>query len=1284
MEVKMITGIAIGILTGIMSNLSYDLLFHEDEISEKTKEAYENAKKRFYKKYDSEYGDELNSFLERQQNIDSIVKSLFFSEKKLTIEDIDARSFNASNNATQNAVIDFINFFHEEVHKDFLLDRILTEKEFMDKSTRNQNEIIEEITKNTKGIEGLKRFFVETLNNSFNKFKGTIAFDIALSNQTLNMGSMEPPNLINNGVNRQDNVNFIMKEINEKTWLHLKGDVGSGKTQFLLLLSQMFKGQHVWINLKDYSNEQSIPIINTTLASFTKTKPSNSSYSWYEKAISKLNKNDIIVIDDLPNLILNNSISDLVVKLVSECQIKGIKILSSGSYGIGLKIKQQLENDFIKSTMIPIFNENEIEELLHLKGAPKIEVKKLSTWIGVIAKNNPSIVNTIADYLSFKNWDISGDVFEKINNGHHLDELMSEIQNILIDNIADEDTKQLLYRLTIINNEFNNHYVREISQIEPVIKNPYEKMNNLLGNWITKNGQSYTVSPLVSKFGELNLDENIKCLIHLKIVKLIVEKEILTPLEIMNLIVHLISAKEFNEAARALLNALNELEEHGIEKDYWGLTLIWNEMPIPNEIDYDLKLMLRTKQFIVRNKLGESVEYILKDLDELIFNTKYKTCSDSTKTFATFLLTIHSLDSHVLNSIKYLKEALKIYDPKIFDQSGISIFPEEIIWFTAIKIKNSTQLIEWINMLDSLTAEQFERARRSEIFKECCLVLANNIWLHEHKKEKVERKWDKVLLQLQELEQLAERKDIQLLKVSARRSRMVVLGEYLQKLDEAEALCSDILETQTLTEEEEFLIISMMGKQLFLQKEYEKAKVYFERAINIDCESFQMERVDALMELSQCKGLSNNSLASNLVKDALNIIEKEEYFHDIQFANVLGEYSVSLWLEGKFEEAFYPLEKATEILLKSDISSPMEKRTGLILGHVAGYYSSIARSGQPPEKVIGGEVYVAPFRGIFLGENTDFGGLFNRRKFAHLTTILFKYAESIGNQQSAKRWLYKGYEMIRELGIKNSMASVHLLHLTTYLILDEKFDEAVDVSFMAFELIHCGAIMNSVNETDFILEDIDVEKTLTLNEELKNVIYLDAVRSSIVPIMVYICTISLNAKKTAEDLVVKAIKVTDKYREDEEYTELWNGLRDMFHSISYPENNVIQIYKKYEALNEFHKSILQGVSYIVSTLNCEPKQALHFQHNFIVWLDNIFRNDSFGKEKILKVYFTEYWIKSYVKDRDQFNNTHIIDEEFKNALKSEGSDIIKDILKVINIGFNLPINPDVQSYLYQK
>lgn len=138
------------VISGVCSNRVYNSLYNinlEDKISE----CYYMAEERFYKKFENEFGDKLNSFLTRQQNIDYLKETILFKIKEpISSNEFNNKSYNAEIKNVDIKIIDeFIKIFLEIVKEDYELNRIIIENDHI-REQNNINEMIKEMFNTVK------------------------------------------------------------------------------------------------------------------------------------------------------------------------------------------------------------------------------------------------------------------------------------------------------------------------------------------------------------------------------------------------------------------------------------------------------------------------------------------------------------------------------------------------------------------------------------------------------------------------------------------------------------------------------------------------------------------------------------------------------------------------------------------------------------------------------------------------------------------------------------------------------------------------------------------------------------------------------------------------------------------------------------------------------------------------------------------------------------------------------------------------------------------------------
>ncbi|MEX1014869.1 MAG: hypothetical protein WDZ80_06965 [Candidatus Paceibacterota bacterium] len=126
----------------IIKRLLNDIFGKEnDELTRKVYGALEVATDRFFEKYGDEFGEASNSFLAREENWQIILSSIYYSSGPLQPSDLNPKGFTDVKNATPLAINFLISCIEEEMHKDWFLDKILTEKFHQKKVVENQDKM---------------------------------------------------------------------------------------------------------------------------------------------------------------------------------------------------------------------------------------------------------------------------------------------------------------------------------------------------------------------------------------------------------------------------------------------------------------------------------------------------------------------------------------------------------------------------------------------------------------------------------------------------------------------------------------------------------------------------------------------------------------------------------------------------------------------------------------------------------------------------------------------------------------------------------------------------------------------------------------------------------------------------------------------------------------------------------------------------------------------------------------------------------------------------------------
>lgn len=142
------------ILLGVSGNTIYEFIKlsvkhifgqNNNEVTDKIYNAFETAVQRFYERYGNEFGNLSDSFLAREENWQIILKSMFYSNSRIITDDLIPEGFQEAKPATIESMNYFIEELYKEMKKDFFLDKIIKEKEFMVNTTEKINKVLKKI-----------------------------------------------------------------------------------------------------------------------------------------------------------------------------------------------------------------------------------------------------------------------------------------------------------------------------------------------------------------------------------------------------------------------------------------------------------------------------------------------------------------------------------------------------------------------------------------------------------------------------------------------------------------------------------------------------------------------------------------------------------------------------------------------------------------------------------------------------------------------------------------------------------------------------------------------------------------------------------------------------------------------------------------------------------------------------------------------------------------------------------------------------------------------------------
>lgn len=840
--------------------------------------------------------------------------------------------------------------------------------------------------------------------------------------------NISPPPIPIKHSKRTSLIESLKLELTNATLLHIRGEIGTGKTQLCNLLVIDIGKPIYWFRIRQYKDQ--LPPLMVELKNSIENSRGLRLPKVFSKALRIL-PNSILVLDDLPNLVECN-IEESFYQLLEICKKYNILIISSSNYDLPQSIFQY--SDAIKSIHIPNFTEDNTIELLQTYHAPE-RIIKLANLINLFSDSHPYLIMTTINYLNSQKWEID---YDSLFKNKFIENELEYFQKMLNTTVKDVDTKELIYRLNSIGRTVTTEEIRLVSSVKPSIMHPIEKINTLLNNWIFKEGENeYLLSPLIYKLGPNNLDPQVEKNINFTLGTHIFNKETVNPYDVFRGISHLIKAKEINTAGFRLFQALHSIaqNEDVHEDDVMGIHLFWSHGNLPPEMDMGIQLFIRTMQIIVQAKFGKATAILYSDY--LNLESKLKVSATEFDSLS-LLLSYFMLAQFHFSGVIYGQKAYMVVANMSEDQKQKLDFPDslngepiEVFLFMNIQdIKNIEDLSTWISFIKSIDTEKLKELFESEFALISLKILKNNIrkrFLSEDDNKVVSR----LLL---DLAQFAYENKTMILWAYLVASAIECLLKKETNIDDANLLLEQSLE-QTDNRELQLLISNNFAMFCVDKEEYKKALSVYTKFIDLDNTPTLGDEalVDSYVYASIAFAKTEqNDQAKTYLDKALKLYLTTEDYSELFLSNIHGEYSILLWNMGLYHECIDSCEKILVYIEKYITEETNEecKSVAMVLGHILGYFYPILSGNTAPEKTADGSVYVIPSNRFFLYTGKEVGSLFDIEKLFVLYFHMYNFFYILNDSNKGNYYLHKAFEVSKKSTLEDLKI---LLYKDTYL-----------------------------------------------------------------------------------------------------------------------------------------------------------------------------------------------------------------------------------------------------------
>ena len=267
----------------------------------------------------------------------------------------------------------------------------------------------------------------------------------------------------------------------------------------------------------------------------------------------------------------------------------------------------------------PYFSEQEVHMLVGMYGGEPETWGRLAYFSG--ANGHPQLTHAFVMGMETRGW-----AEEEIENT-----LMSGLRTADIDAARDtarrnlvstlpEETRNLLYRLSVVAGRFERALGLRMGGIEPAISQSGECLDQLIGPWIEAVGDDeYRVSPLASRFGHEMLEDSEQRRVHKAIAEHTSKKSVIDALDANAIVLHGRAGESTNSLAmlaQSLLSVSADSLEVLAESVSTLRLLRTDQLIYPKNLS--VSIMLRIAQFRLAAAFGG--RQMVVDIVEALLN----------------------------------------------------------------------------------------------------------------------------------------------------------------------------------------------------------------------------------------------------------------------------------------------------------------------------------------------------------------------------------------------------------------------------------------------------------------------------------------------------------------------------------------------------------------------------------------------------------------------------------------------------------------------------------------
>lgn len=988
---------------------------------------------------------------------------------------------------------------------------------------------------------------IETLVNDV----GLLSYSDKVFDYRLKNLSLEHPSLVKNGSLRKEKVQEVLSLFENYDWINFKGINGTGKSQLANLICLKFEN-HKWLDLSAYKNDLNLitPLIESFLSIISGCTIIHERNQWLNNVVQSIDNNIIIIINDLPITNNGDELSQLLIMLANSIKDSGIKLLTTSNFNIHSSVIQSLDSNLLKEYFDFDFIEDEIIEYFVNSGA-SAGILKYINLISAVSHGNPRIISSIIYHLRSINWgEGSGKLFDVLINNEFSSEILQDVQESIKKYITDKNSRELLYRLSLIHWDFKFEEVIAISSVNEKITHPKEKFNDLINIWIQEqSNKKFQVSPLIYEIAEDNLPQNVIRDVHLAYAKSILSTKVINQINASRSISSFIKGNDYNNAGGIVMHiymSANNIDDIDLLKS-WGIFYYWLDMEIPLEMDIVIRISIRTQQIRLLRILKEDPSKYYNYIEGYL---KEEEISPSQKMFIHYACLSHFENKNIENFWFHFDEIIKNLDDleDAFKEFTSGETLSNLLWFVVELLQDNENAQKWLDSIAFVNKKFGLNFFENDIAQIAIALISNNFVKSENLKEEKQKDWDNVITQLYSFSTYFRKNGFEILEA-------IVLKEIIGltfdiKKEHSVALKETIVHSKRFKSSvAKYLLYENIGKFYYKAEKYRDSIVWLNKAVEIKCTN-QSNFIDTLIYFSAAISKNDSNKSVKLCKWAVSLEKNKENFNELNYIQLLGELAISYWINGKFLESFNCFEESIIRLFKIKDNIFGKEWIGLFIkmGHLLGYISASVAKHETPKKLSDGGDYTVPYQGFLSFNTRDLSSIYDAKSDPLIMTHLAIFSEGVNDISKSYKWSIKAFDLARKNGDQGILQMITIV-CSQYSLINFKLEEAFEW-YLLTSVINAHAIGSTneerySNQHNLNLPEIFDSKPSEKWNEAENTM----VSFAIIPMFIMVLNAHLKNEFDKEEQTEYFLSTIGKYVNESSNKRLWDTILELSNKI---------------------------------------------------------------------------------------------------------------------------------------